>query len=223
MWRSKTNLYYTMAEIIYNNVNMNKWLVPGLIAIIIGLAVAVAYLAGRQNLAPGALPLTSPTPTPAPTAVSPSPSPLPSPSTKTVSGGGVLSFPRYEITVPLDWTVAREIPDANSEKLTVSSDQLAVSILEGGFGGAVCLFPGDPDSEGPSGRYANFKDITTQSGDKLRRVWDDPAKGFGLCQLTQYGWGTPIIYGHVSLKTPPNPSAADLNTIDAILSSFKRR
>lgn len=196
---------------------MKKLLVPGLITIIIGLAVVIAYLFGRQNLVP------SPTPSPLTSATPNVTSPSPSPSTKTVSGGGALSFPRYEITIPSDWKVARETPDANSEKLTVSSDQLAVSILEGGFGGSVCLFPGDPDSEGPSSRYTNFKDITTQSDDKLRRVWDDPAKGFGLCQLTQYGWGTPIIYGHVALKTPPNPSAADLNTIDAILSSFKKQ
>ena len=206
---------------------MKKLLVPGLVTVIIGLTVVVAYLMGRQNLTPSLEPTPSPAPNESlftsPSSIVASPSPSPSPSTKTVSGGGVLSFPRYEITVPNDWNVARETPDANSEKLTVSFDQLAISILEGGFGGAVCLFPGDPDSEGPSARYTNFKDLTTQSNDQLRRVWDDPAKGFGLCQLTQYGWGTPIIYGHVSLKTPANPSAADLNTIDTVLSSFKKR
>jgi hypothetical protein len=100
-----------------------------------------------------------------------------------------------------------------------------ITILQGGFGGSVCLFPGDPDSEGPSARYDAFKEITTTSGDKLRRSWTGnelTAKYYTICHLTQYGWGAPTLFGAIGIKTPTPATTEGLATIDRILTSFTR-
>jgi len=148
--------------------------------------------------------------------------PCPAIKTQKVTGGGVMSFPRYELTIPADWTVKRETPGPDSERLILNGGELGLTILQGGFGGSVCLFPGDPDSEGPSARYTNFVEIANQSGDKFRRATPTNGKGFALCQLTQYGWGAPTLYGAFSLITPPSPTDNDLSTIDTILASLTK-
>lgn len=148
--------------------------------------------------------------------------PCPALKIQKVEGGGVLSFPRYALTIPSDWTIKREIPGPDSERLILSGKELGITILQGGFGGSVCLFPGDADSEGPSAHYTSYVEIVNQSGDHFRRVTPENGKGYGLCQLTQYGWGAPTLYGAISLKTPASPTPADLVTIDQILISLTK-
>lgn len=205
-----------------------KYALAVLVALVIALAGVVGYLAGRTTL--------TPTPSPSPSAVasttsSPSLSPLaspaaptlsPSPTTQKVTGGGVLNFPRYEITIPATWTYSRESNTKDDEKITVQDGSYKISIQQGGFGGAMCLYPGDADFEGPAGRYSAYVELTTRSGDKFRRSTPESGAGFALCQNTEYGWGAPTVYGHIGLTTPANPTAQDLAVVDGILSSFTK-
>ncbi|MFH1244293.1 MAG: hypothetical protein V1487_01820 [bacterium] len=196
-----------------------KYLVGILVILVIILTGVVSYLAGRQNIMP------NPSPSPTSTAIALATAvPVPSPSTitQTVRGGGVLSFPHYELTIPANWTIKREVPGPDSERLILDGGSLGITILQGGFGGSVCLFPGDSDSEGPSARYTSFVEITNQSGDKFRRSTPVSGKGFALCQLSQYGWGAPTLYGAISLKTPASPTPEDLSTLDTILRSLTK-
>jgi hypothetical protein len=232
----KKNIY----NYVYNYIV--KHVTTILVIVIILLAALVGYFAGRTNQ-----PIK-----PLPSPVSPSPStetivactmeakicpdgssvgrsgpkcefaPCPELKTQKVTGGGIMSFPRYELTVPANWSVKREIPGPDSERLVLSSGELGITILQGGFGGSVCLFTGDADSEGPSARYTSFVEIVNLSGDKFRRAKPASGNGFGVCQLTQYGWGAPTLYGAISLKTPSSPSASDLSIIDEILSSLTK-
>lgn len=165
-------------------------------------------------------------PSPSSSSVSPSPSIVATPipvSTKTVSGGGLLSFPKFTLTVPTSWTDTKETPNPEIVKLVLSNGGYSISILEGGFGGAICLFPGDADVEGPSARYTTFADITTKSGDLLRRVTPTGGSGFGVCDKTQYGWGEPTIYGAISISAPTSPDPAMLSVVDGILSSITKQ
>ncbi len=150
------------------------------------------------------------------------PSQTPTPSMRTVSGGGVLSFPKFEVTVPSDWTDKRESSNPDMEKLILSNGSYSISILEGGFGGAVCLFPGDPDVEGPSARFTTFVDVTTKSGNMFRRV-SSTGSGFGVCEKTQYGWGEPTTYGAISISAPVSPDPAIIKVVDGILSSITKK
>ena len=86
----------------------------------------------------------------------------------------------------------------------------------------MCLYPGDAGSEGPAGRYSSFVEIQTQSGDLLRRSVPENGKGFGICELTKYGWGAPTKYGHISLTTPDSPTTDELKVIDSILGSITK-
>lgn len=219
-----------------------KYTVPVLVVLVILLASALAYLAGQKN---------SPAPAPSATGGvegSPAPkactldgkvcedgstvgrtgpncefAPCPSPAPlQTIKGGGILSFPRYEVLIPNNWTWSREAQGADNEKIILKKGDSGISISQGGFGGAMCLYPEDPDVEGPAGRYTQYVEITTRSGDKLRRSTPEAGKGFGLCHLTAYGWGTPTVYGHISLTTPSSPTPADLQIIDDILKSFQK-
>lgn len=218
-----------------------KYLIGILIAIILTLTGIIDYLAGRNNLqlTPGV------TTSPVPSTTSTEPvactmeakicpdgssvgrtgpkcefAPCPEPKTTKVKGGGILSFPKYELTIPSNWESTRESQTKDDEKLTLRSGPLTITIQQGGFGGAMCLYPGDVESEGPSGRYSSYVELTTASGDKLRRSTPKDGKGFGICQLTQYGWGAPTLYGHIGLTVPSSPTPEDLTVIDNILSSL---
>lgn len=222
-----------------------KHLTTALVIVIILLTGTVGYLTGRSNKENVSPP--SPTSSPTSSIVPENPvsctmeakicpdgssvgrsepkcefAPCPELKTQKVVGGGIMSFPRYELTLPATWSVKREVPGPDSERLVLSSGELGITILQGGFGGSVCLFTGDADSEGPSARYTSFVEIVNLSGDKFRRAKPASGNGFGVCQLTQYGWGAPTLYGAISLKTPSSPSASDLSIIDEILSSLTK-
>jgi hypothetical protein len=196
-----------------------KYIVPVLLVIIIGLVAALSFTAGKFGLPFGK------SETPQTTEVSITPTPTASVSTKTVTGGGILSFPKYELTVPSDWEETRESEGADDEKVTLTKGSYQFSILQGGFGGAACLYPGDADIEGPSARYDSYKEVTSEDGDLLRRSWtgDELAsKGYGICQKTQYGWGAPSLFGSISFTTPTAKSRVMLDEMDAILASIKK-
>lgn len=196
-----------------------KYLVGILITIVILLTGTVSYLAGRQNIVP------IPSPTPTASAIAPAkadPTLLPSPQPlQTIKGGGILSFPKYSLQASSDWVPVREQGQDN-EKITLTNGVYSLSITQGGFGGSICLYPGDPDQEGPSGRYISFIELTTKSGDKLRRSTPQTGSGFGICQLTQYGWGAPTLYGAIGLKVPALPTPEMLQEIDNILLSLTK-
>ena len=198
-----------------------KYIVPILIVIIIILIAALSFSVGKSGFS------ISKTETPNPTQtqeVSVTPTSAEIETTK-VKGGGILAFPNYELSVPAGWVESRESFGADDEKLTVSKGSYKISISQGGFGGSMCLYPGDPDSEGPSGRYAAFLEITTQSGDLFRRGFTGSelaAPSFGICQKGDYGWQAPTLYGHISYIVPTVKTKEMLNEMDLILASLKK-
>ena len=202
-----------------------KYLLPILIILLILLVGGMAFFAGKSGVKVPGVALTTPTVSPT---GSPTTTAIPTATvktTKTVTGGGILSFPKYQVTIPTDWQNTRESQGADDEKIILTKGAYEISILEGGFGGAMCLYPGDPDQEGPSGRYEFYKEITTKSGDLFRRSWDGDemiSNGFGICHKSQYGWGAPTAYGHISYKTPITKTREMIDEMDAILASFTK-
>lgn len=217
-----------------------KYLVGVLLIVIIFLTGTVAYLVGKQG---SPLPAPSPFPTATPIACTMEAQLCPDGSTvgrtgpnceftacpalspkplQTIKGGGILSFPKYSLQAGSDWVFSREVQGQDNEKITLTNGVYQLSLTQGGFGGSACLYPGDPDQEGPSGRYSSFVELTTKSGDKLRRSTPQTGSGFGICQLTQYGWESPTLYGHISLKVPATPTPQMLQEVDNILSSLTK-
>lgn len=147
--------------------------------------------------------------------------PCPVVKNQTVTGGGILSFPKYTLEVPASWTMSRESHTKDDEKITLTAPggSPSLSILQGGFGGAVCLYAGDADQEGPSVRYTSFVEIKTKSGATLRRGTPENGSGYGICELTQYGWSNPTLFGAITVKVG---SPADLPTLDLILASLDK-
>lgn len=126
------------------------------------------------------------------------------------------------MTIPSTWTHSRESSGEDDEKIIVQGGAYKISILQGGFGGNVCLYPGDADFEGPAGRYSTYVELTTKSGDKLRRSTPESDTGFAICYLSQYGWTVPTVYGYIGLTSPANPTPQDLAVVDSILSSLTK-
>ena len=200
-----------------------KYLLPILIILVILLIGGMSFFAGKSGVKIPGVALTIPTVSPTATETA-SPTPTAKP-TKTVTGGGILSFPKYQLTVPTDWQNTREAQGADDERIILTKGAYKITILQGGFGGGACLYPGDPDMEGPSGRYEMFKEITSKSGDMFRRSWDGDemtANGFGVCHKSQYGWGSPTGYGSISFITPITKTREMIDEMDAILASLTK-
>lgn len=200
-----------------------KYIISFLVFVIFILTALVAYFLGKQSsqvssavpLVKNSVAIISPTLTPSIPQETPKP-------TQTIKGGGILSFPHYQLQASSDWIYSREAQGQDNEKIILKNGDYGISIIQGGFGGAVCLFPGDADTEGPSSRYTQFVEITTKSGDQFRRSTPENSQGFGICQHTQYGWGAPSLYGHIGLTIPSNSTEEMLKQIDKILASFEK-
>ncbi len=195
------------------------------ILLIISVLIGGGYYLGTGTLSflpvPGAVTTTAPTP---PAEYTPAPP-------KQVVKAGVasgLSFSLYSIEVPNDWKVTQQHEDEPSpmDTLTLRRGTYSIKIYQAATGGAMCLYPGDPDFEGPSSRYDIFVPITTKDGTILRRGGTTGGSattgGFTLCQKGTENYGQPTGYGHISYATPVPTDETFLKEMDAIISSLKK-
>ncbi len=145
----------------------------------------------------------------------------------TINGGlnksAGLSFDSYTLEVPDGWISKKESQTAQDEKLILTKNDYSISIFQAATGGALCLYPGDPDFGGPSSRYQEFKEIKNKDGRILRRSGDVGQIAFTVCMKSADGsYQQPTIYGHISVKLPQNWTKEILDEIDTILSSLRK-
>lgn len=195
-----------------------------------------AYSLGRTTAptAPGAA-STAITPTIEPT-MDPglTPEKLPAELKSTVITAGVgaesgLSFAKYQITVPSGWTPNHVTTNEGTwvDTLTLTKGTSTLKIFQAATGGAMCLYTGDTDFEGPSSRYDSYVDIKTADGITLRRGTTNTnngvTKGYAMCQKGTESFGQPTGYGHMSLITSLTPDPALLAEVDAMIASLKKQ
>lgn len=199
-----------------------KYLLPGISIILLVLVVGgAAYYFGKQStLAPSA----TPTPTvskAANTNLKTTPTLTETPvKTKTVAAGGVLSFPTYTLITPSDWNSQREQGE-DSDKLTLTKGGYKIVISEGAFGGSGCLYPGDPPQE-MGQTFTSYVEILNPNGFIFRRS-STGISGWTVCQKGNEGsFGTPTIFGHISITAPSTPDTTIITEIDSILASIKK-
>ncbi|MEK7533406.1 MAG: hypothetical protein AAB542_03155 [Patescibacteria group bacterium] len=208
-----------------------------LIITLLGGISYAAYTLGKSTsstLKSGAASTTAmPTPTLDPGLM---PEKIPEGAKKTIITAGLgkdsgLSFTKYQITVPEGW-IPNHITTSEGtwvDTLTLTKGATQLKIFQAATGGAMCLYTGDADFEGPSSRYDSFVAITTADGIVLRRGSTNETsadyiskKGFTMCQKGSESYGQPTVFGHMSLTTAINPDAALLSEVDAIISSLKK-
>lgn len=153
--------------------------------------------------------------------------PTPTPSGKVlVKAGGVLVFNAYLLELPSDWTYSKEgqpTGDVQMDRLTLTKGGIKITLYQAATGGAQCLYPGDPDVEGPNSRFASFVGITTQSGELLRRGTSEGSTGFTVCEKQgTNSYGQPTSFGHISITTSGTSSSSQTAEIDSILTSLKK-
>lgn len=158
--------------------------------------------------------------------ISVTPTPTAKPSITLVAGvskNAGLSFDQYSITNSDGWVSKKESQTAMDEKLILTKDGYTVTIFQAATGGALCLYPGDADFEGPSSKFEVFTTLTTKDNRTLRRSGDKNGTAFTICQKSVDGsYQQPTNYGHISVKLPANFSPEMLTEIDSILSSLKK-
>lgn len=199
-----------------------------LVLLVLGLVGGGAYYYGQKKESPSS----SQTPEETLSAKS-SPSPSGTASKKTVEGGvpksAGLSYDQYTLEVGAEWAVSKDTSSPAYEKLTLSKGAYLLTIMQGATGGAMCLYPGDPDFEGPSSRFTKFVDLTTKDGRNLRRSGTDEPPvggktGFTVCMGNSEGaYNQPTVFGHMSYSLPTGYDNAILFEMDAIVSSLKKR
>lgn len=139
-----------------------------------------------------------------------------------------LSFDQYSITTPDGWTSKKESQTALDEKLILEKDGYSISIFQAATGGALCLYPGDADFEGPSSKFDKFISLTTKDNRNLRRSQNTPSENtigtaFTVCQKSADGsYQQPTSYGHISIKLPSAWDDEGLKVVDSIISSLKK-
>ncbi|WKZ25493.1 MAG: hypothetical protein QY322_03850 [bacterium] len=134
-----------------------------------------------------------------------------------------LSFDQYSIQVSNDWITSKESQTAMDETLTLSKNGYEIKIFQAATGGALCLYPGDADFEGPSSKFDTYKSLTTKDNRTLRRSGDLNGVAFTVCQKSvDNSFQQPTIYGHMSVKMPNTWTQEMLTEIDSILSTLKK-
>lgn len=211
-----------------------------LILLIIALLVAGGFYLGTGKIpllstmtpqtAVTTTALESPTPTPTysdlPTTGSPTPTPTVAAKSKTISAGvkSGLSFNQYTIQIPDGWAYTQAHEDAPSpmDTLTMTKNGYTLKIFQAATGGAMCVYPGDPEPEGPASTFTSFVTIKDGDGKDYRRAQTTSGGAFTLCQNSQYGWGQPTSFGHISFSTPNPADPTILQEMDAIFGTLKK-
>jgi hypothetical protein len=160
------------------------------------------------------------------------PTSTPSAKTKTTTAGvgaeSGLSFTKYTIDVPEGWTPLHTSTNEGTaiDSLTITSGTHEIKIFQAATGGALCLYPGDADFEGPSSRYDTFVDIVTKDSLTLRRgstnIVSGTKKTFTLCQKGTESYGQPTGFGHITFSTSLTPDPVMLQQMDSMIKSLKK-
>lgn len=186
------------------------------LGILIALLVVFVFLKDSATLK---LIYTKPTP------ASQVSTPEPTASTKAITAGGVLSFNKYTIEIPDGWEVAKEEEPAGEvdlDRLNLTKAGYKISIFQAATGGVACLYTGDPEVEGPSVTYPFYKQLTTESGNKLRRGGEEGGAAFTVCEFQSNQWIAPTSFGHISITLPANAPEAAIEEIDSMLTSLTK-
>lgn len=207
-----------------------------LVVVLVGGVAYGAYTFGKRT------PTTQPSPGAASTTAAPSPNPSvepaasPSPTTKPakvltagLDASSGLSFTKYQMTVPEAWVVDHKTTNEGTwvDTLTITKGKTELKIFQAATGGAICLYPTDTPMEGPSSTYDTYVEITTTTGQLMRRstttASSGTTKGFTICMKSSYGnFQLPTIFGHMSLKTDLTPDPAILAEVDGMIASLKK-
>ncbi len=206
-----------------------------LVLILIGGIGYAAYTYGASSKQPAIAPATQTEVT-----IIPTTSALPSPSASTVTptsapsqtvtaglnhADGIL-LPSYTVTVPAGWTTDHQqsLTASPSDRLTISNGMYKITIFQAAFGGGMCLYPGEPDQEGPSTRYTSYTEFAGAGGTVYRRgPTDSTPPSIGICQKPSSGtaFGNITSVGHIEYATPASPEATVLSQMDAIVATIK--
>jgi hypothetical protein len=215
-----------------------------LVLLVMGALAGGGYYLGKSGTidlglstpAPEAVSTTNPDalPTQDDTMPRPSASTTSTASLRTLTAGlGVesgLSFTKYSIQIPPGWTPNHTYENQGTpiDTLTVTNGEYQLKIYQAATGGAMCLYAGEPDQEGPSSKFISHFEFTNGSGDVFRggptivptgvtQIHTVCMKPTGTSAFAQ-----PTTFGHITIQTPTQINANYLNQVVAMIQSLKK-
>ncbi len=200
-----------------------------LVAILLGGAGYAAYTLGKSAPALPTNALQSDKGVPPTSASVITPTPTTQAATTVTAGlhhtGGIL-LPAYTVSVPEGWTAShhQDLTGSPSDTLAITNGSYTITISQGAFGGGVCVYPGEPDVEGPEARYSAYTEFAGADGSTYRRGTTAGTPSFtNVCQKSKTGtvYGNITSYGHVSYTTPASQDSTILAQMDTIVATLK--
>lgn len=146
------------------------------------------------------------------------------PEYQVVTAGGKLTFNKFQVQIPPNWTYEKTSSYEDQETLILTGGGTTITFNQAATGGNVCFFPGDPPTEIIFvTEYPFYENVKTFDGTLLRRAGDSASsKEYTVCSKGAENFLAPTTYGHISITTEPDPSAQILKNIDQILASLKK-
>lgn len=203
---------------------------------IVAGAVYAGYFLGRKSVPPAQILIDN---GPVEIEVSPTPEAIPTtPSTDENSGWKMYSsekimdyFSRFEIGYPASWelTINQDLNYEPPKKLgmlflKLKKEGVTIEINQAAMGGEGCLYPGEPDREGPFVRFGNFTQMVLSDGTILRRSRSltDSCGGvcYSICQKSKTGFQKPTKIGAITFILSHEDEAL-AKELDQILKRIK--
>lgn len=137
------------------------------------------------------------------------------------------SFSSYKLEYPSNWVVKK--PSDEGFVAELSNSDYKITINQGAMGEEVCIFPGEPDFEGPSVKYSDYKEIKTDKGILFRRGQSEYIRSFekevifSVCQAeTSSGrYVKPTKFGGIGYHLPKVYDQKILDQMDVIISTIE--
>ncbi len=206
-----------------------KYILAIVITAILVFLGATFYYKGFFSITPSSKPTETPVATATPeTQAASTPVAINTPGSgpTEITAGGILVFKKYSLVLPTGWESKKEYspdPNVQIDRLILSKSGYKVTIYQAPTGGAICLYPGMPKVDGPTSNYDSYVDITTKSGEKLRKSTSGVNTNSTVCEFQSENWGAPTSFGHISIEVPGNGGTAQMvQEIDSILMSLKK-
>lgn len=144
-----------------------------------------------------------------------------------IYGGGINPFNKYLMSGFKSWTKTVDHTNA-MDKLTLTSGDYQLVILQAALGGGGCTFPGDQPQAMSVPLSNPVVQIPLLDGTFLKRGQADsgtnPGKAtYTVCQQSQGGYSTLTSFGVITYTVPLNPDQQTVAMMDAMVGSLQKQ
>lgn len=132
---------------------------------------------------------------------------------------------KYSLHYPSDWLISKTSQKSDAGEtmeniltLTKNGNKIIISQFIGGF--PSCLFAGDPDQEGPSVRFNDYKEFEI-AGHTVRRAKSLENEHYSFCEKKENGFAAITTFGTISYIISGESSQDKISEMDEIVKTLQ--